>query len=99
MKPRRARSIAMVLVRVAICLAGAQYIAPRLRDQLSARPRSSSQAVQSKSQKLANPLNDLLDEAQRDIDKNDFEAAIPPLQKFLVEKPDIAYGHFQLAYV
>jgi Flp pilus assembly protein TadD len=100
MKHRRARSVAKFLVRAAICLVGAQYIAPHLGNQLCARPRySSPQSVQSKSQKLANPLNDLLDEAQRNIDKNDFEAAIPPLQKFLAEKPEIAYGHFQLAYV
>ena len=53
---------------------------------------------QSKSQKVSNPLNDLLDEAQRDIDANNFEAAVPPLQKFIAEKPDVAYGHFQLGY-
>jgi Flp pilus assembly protein TadD len=58
----------------------------------------STSPVQSQKQKLSNPLNDLLDEAQRDIDKNDFEAAIPPLQKFLAEKPDVAWAHFQLAY-
>jgi protein O-GlcNAc transferase len=52
----------------------------------------------STTQKLANPLNDLLDEAQADIDKSDFAAAIPPLQKFIAEKPDVAYAHFQLAY-
>ena len=51
-----------------------------------------------KPQKLTNPLNDLLDEAQRDMDKSDFEAAIMPLQKVLAEKPDFAYAHFQLAY-
>jgi Flp pilus assembly protein TadD len=50
------------------------------------------------SQKVGNPLNDLLDEAQLDIDKNDFAAAVAPLQKFLAEKPDIAFAHFQLAY-
>jgi Flp pilus assembly protein TadD len=50
-------------------------------------------------QKLTNPLNDLLDEAQRNIDKNDFEAAIAPLQKVLAEKPEVAYAHFQLGYV
>lgn len=54
--------------------------------------------AQGKTQKLRNPLNDLLDEAQAALDKNDFEAAIPPLQKFLAEKPDVAYAHFQLAY-
>lgn len=53
---------------------------------------------QSRSQKLSNPLNDLLNEAQHDIDANQFAAAVVPLQKFLAEKPDIAWAHFQLAY-
>jgi tetratricopeptide (TPR) repeat protein len=62
-------------------------------------PQSSSkQSPQTRTQKLANPLNDLLDEAQHDIDTNQFEAALTPLQKFLAEKPDIAWAHFQLAY-
>ena len=56
-----------------------------------------SQAPQS-SRKVANPLNDLLDEAQRDIDSSQFEAALAPLRKFLAEKPDVAFAHFQLAY-
>lgn len=53
---------------------------------------------QSTHQKIANPLNDLLDEAQKDIDANNFEAAIPPLQKFIAEKPDVAFAHFNLGY-
>src|ERR1700733_9555872 len=82
---------------------GAQFIPPRSFSQCWAlvlfptSPQSST-ATQSKKQKLANPLNDLLDDAQRDIDKNDFEAAITLLQKFLAEKPDVGYAHFQLAY-
>jgi Flp pilus assembly protein TadD len=58
----------------------------------------SSKSSQAKVQKVQNPLNDLLDEAQAALDKNHFEAAIPPLQKFLAEKPDVAFAHFQLAY-
>ena len=58
----------------------------------------SNKSSQGKAQKVQNPLNDLLDEAQAALDKNNFEAAIPPLQKFLTEKPDVAFGHFQLAY-
>jgi len=65
---------------------------------LFATPALSQQPSPSKTQKLRNPLNDLLDEAQSAIDKNNFEAAIPPLQRFLAEKPDVAYAHFQLAY-
>src|SRR5882724_7979558 len=72
----------------------------------SAFPAASSQQAQNparkppagKTQKVQNPLNDLLDEAQTALDKNNFEAAITPLQKFLAEKPDVAFAHFQLAY-
>src|ERR1700751_3210038 len=49
-------------------------------------------------QKVANPLNDLLQEARKDIDAQNFQAAIEPLQKVLAEKDDFAYAHFELAY-
>jgi len=49
--------------------------------------------------KVANPLNDLLDEARKDIEAQKYEAAIAPLQRFLAERDDFAYAHFQLAYV
>jgi len=52
----------------------------------------------SKPQKVRNPLNDLLDEAQSALDKNDYSGAVTALQKFIAEKPDVAYVHFQLAY-
>jgi len=55
-------------------------------------------ASQSTPQKVRNPLNDLLDEAQAELDKNNYEGAIAPLQKFIAEKPDVAFAHFQLAY-
>jgi Flp pilus assembly protein TadD len=75
--------------------------APLLGNQStpSAQSSKSKPPVASKTQKLANPLNDLLDEAQRDIDKSDFEAAIAPLQKVIADQPEFAYAHFQLAYV
>jgi len=60
---------------------------------------SQSTVAGSRREKLANPLNDLLQEAQRDIEKKDFAAAIDPLQKFIAAQPDVAYGHFELAYV
>src|SRR6202047_4521486 len=59
---------------------------------------SAKQSTQARPQKIANPLNDLLDEAQRDIDANNFEAALAPLQKFIADKPDLAFAHFQLGY-
>src|SRR6266481_2206395 len=81
---------------------GAQQAAPRPGNQLTAGEQSASRSkpvVQSKTQKVANPLNDLLEEAQRDIDKNNFESAIVPLQKVIADQPEFAYAHFQLAYV
>jgi Flp pilus assembly protein TadD len=59
----------------------------------------SAQGAKGTKQRVANPLNDLLDEARQDIEKQNFEAAIVPLQKFLAEKDDFAYAHFQLGYV
>jgi Flp pilus assembly protein TadD len=62
----------------------------------SSAPKPGSQT---KIQKVANPLNDLLREAQLAIDNNNFEAAIAPLQKVIADQPEFAYAHFQLAYV
>jgi len=59
---------------------------------------STKKPAQATVQKVRNPLNDLLDEAQAAMDKNDYAAAVPLLEKFIVEKPDVAYVHFQLAY-
>jgi Flp pilus assembly protein TadD len=48
---------------------------------------------------VSNPLNELLEQARAAIDRNDFQAALDPLKKFLAEKDDFAYAHFQLGYV
>lgn len=79
--------------------AGAPHGAPQFTNHSWTQAQSTTSApVQSKSQKLTNPLNELLDEAQHAIDSNKFEAALPPLQKFIAEKPEVAFAHFQLAY-
>jgi len=87
--------------RVAVVLLGvfsahALLALPNAKLQQSQDPPGKS--TQTRKQKVQNPLNDLLDEAQAALDKNNFEAAIEPLQKFIGEKPDVAYAHFQLAY-
>ena len=82
-----------------LAIVGARYIVPSSMYALPPSPNPSpKQSAQSRTQTLSNPLNDLLKEAQHDIDNNQFEAAITPLQKLLAEKPDIAWAHFQLAY-
>ncbi|HYL10117.1 MAG TPA: tetratricopeptide repeat protein [Candidatus Acidoferrales bacterium] len=62
------------------------------------QPKKSSTTQARNPQKVSNPLNDALDAAQAAIDKKDFLAAATALKKFLAEKPEIAYAHFQLAY-
>lgn len=84
---------ALVLVLILALSSAAPFVS------ISAGSSLAPQAPQQqKSKQIRNPLNDLLDEAQAAIDKNDFDAAIPPLQKFIAEKPDLAYAHFQLAF-
>jgi tetratricopeptide (TPR) repeat protein len=86
---------------IALAIVGAQHAAPQFSNASTPNAKQSPQKStqgQTRTQKLANPLNDLLDEAQHDLDASQFEAALVPLQKFLAEKPDIAWAHFQLAY-
>src|SRR6266851_5413124 len=98
------RSIGISIVACGLWLAGAQPAAAGALQstqspanvQSSCKPKPDKQ---SRIQKVANPLNDLLDEAQRDIDNKDFEAAIAPLHKVVADQPEFAYAHFQLAYV
>ena len=91
----------LLLLPCVFFFVGAQNAALLLAKQSSPDAQSSKPhpVVQSKSQRVANPLNDLLDEAQRDIDKSNFESAIAPLQKVIADQPEFAYAHFQLAYV
>jgi tetratricopeptide (TPR) repeat protein len=91
----RADLVIVAIVMAMVCAEPRRCEAFTLRAQ--AAPQKSPPS-QSRTQKLANPLNDLLNEAQHDIDNNQFEAALVPLQKFLAEKPDIAWAHFQLGY-
>jgi Flp pilus assembly protein TadD len=44
------------------------------------------------------PLAPLLQHANEAIDKMDFAAAIDPLQKYISQRPDEPYPHFQLGY-
>jgi Flp pilus assembly protein TadD len=80
------------------CRAGLLAACVLLATGARAQVAPGGQGTHGTKQRIANPLNDLLDEARRDIDKQDFEAAIAPLRKFLAEKDDFAYAHFQLGY-
>jgi tetratricopeptide (TPR) repeat protein len=54
--------------------------------------------TQSSSQPKEDPLAPLLQQATDAIDKNDFSAALDLLQKYIAERPDEPYAHFQLGY-
>jgi Flp pilus assembly protein TadD len=101
MKYLSSRSHSPAGLRLSLCfviLVGTQTIAPHLSKEFLARAQAVSRTPRSKPQKISNPLTDLLDEAQRAMDAKNFAAAIPPLQKFIAEEPEVAYGHFQLGY-
>jgi Flp pilus assembly protein TadD len=90
------RLIAAGILSCGCCAKGAQHAEPLGGNQSAAKQKTDTT---SRSQKIGNPLNDLLEEAQRDIDKKSFEEAIVPLEKVIADQPDFAYAHFQLAYV
>jgi superkiller protein 3 len=50
------------------------------------------------SREKEDPLAHLLQLANGAIDKMDFAAALDPLQKYIAQRPDEAYPHFQLGY-
>src|SRR5215470_12209687 len=65
----------------------------------SSVPEKAKSFSQGTRRSVSNPLNELLEQARAAIDHNDFQAAIDPLKKFLAERDDFAYAHFQLGYV
>jgi protein O-GlcNAc transferase len=44
------------------------------------------------------PLSPLLQQAKEAIDKEDFAAALEPLQKYIAQRTEDPYAHFQLGY-
>src|SRR5882672_5315890 len=71
---------------------------PLLAQSSSSKPVAKAPA-QGTRRVVNNPLNDLLEQARAAIDRNDFQAALEPLKKFIAERDDLAYAHFQLGYV
>ena len=67
--------------------------------QTVSKPPAKASPAQGTHRTVTNPLNDLLDQARAAIERNDFQAAVEPLQKFIAAKDDFPYAHFQLGYV
>ena len=69
--------------------AGAQIQSPR---------KAPSKSPAASTQEKEDPLTPLLRQASDAIDKMDFAAALDPLQKYIAQRPDEAYPHFQMGY-
>jgi superkiller protein 3 len=66
--------------------------------QTSTQRKTPAKSPSSSSQEKDDPLAPLLQQANDAIDKMDFAAALDPLQKYIAQRPDEAYPHFQLGY-
>jgi superkiller protein 3 len=64
----------------------------------SQRKTPAKPPVASSSQEKEDPLAPVLQQANDAIDKMDFAAAIDSLQKYIAQRPDEPYPHFQLGY-
>jgi protein O-GlcNAc transferase len=63
-----------------------------------AQSQKKSSPKPSPSRQTEDPLAPLLQQAKEAMDKMDFAAALEPLQKYIAQRPDNAYAHFQLGY-
>jgi Flp pilus assembly protein TadD len=68
-------------------------LAAQAKQKAPGKPRTSAST-----QEKEDPLAPLLKQANDAIDKMDFAAALDPLQKYIAQRPDEAYAHFQLGY-
>jgi superkiller protein 3 len=66
--------------------------------QTSARRKPPAKSSSSSTHEKDDPLAPLLQQANDAIDKMDFAAALDPLQKYVAQRSDEAYPHFQLGY-
>lgn len=87
----RMGSAVLLCVSIPLACATGQAAAP---SQSRSKPPSKGPSSAEKE----DPLAPLLKQAGDAIDKMDFAAAIDPLQKYLAERPNEAYPHFQLGY-
>ncbi len=86
------RWIPVGLTFVWIAAAGISFAAQS--QQKTPRKSPSASSPQEKEDSLA----PLLQQASDAIDKMDFAAALDPLQKYIAQRPDVAYPHFQLGF-
>src|SRR6202790_3972197 len=91
-----ARWLRVGLAAAWLATAGIPLAAQTQRKTPAKAPGNSS--PQEKPQEKVDPLAPLLQQASDAIDKMDFAAALDPLQKYIAQRPDEPYPHFQLGY-
>jgi superkiller protein 3 len=64
----------------------------------AAQTQQKKQPAKSPSREHEDPLAQLLQQANDFIDKSEFAPALDPLMKYIAQRPDEAYPHFQLGY-
>ena len=87
-----ARWVRVGLATAWIAVAGISLPAHSQRKTPAKPPATST------SQEKEDPLAPLLQQANEAIDKMDFAAALDPLLKYIAQRPDEPYPHFQLGY-
>jgi len=83
--------------RVGLASAWIAVTAVSLAAQSQRKTPAKSQATSTPHEK-EDPLASLLQQGSDAIDKMDFAAALDPLQKYIAQRPDEAYPHFQLGF-
>ena len=92
----RRRDFMVRFLRVGV--ASACIVAPGISIAQSQRKPTTKPATGAASREKEDPLAPLLQQANEAIDKMDFIAALDPLQKYIAQRPDEPYPHFQLGY-
>jgi superkiller protein 3 len=94
---RPGNNLAARWFRVAVAAAwlanAGNSFAAKFQGKVPAKPTANSAP-----QEKEDPLAPLLQQANEAIDKMDFTAALDPLQKYIAQRPDEPYPHFQLGY-
>jgi superkiller protein 3 len=94
---RLGNDFAARLMRIGLAAAWLAAGGPSLAAQTQRKTPANAPANSSVKEK-EDPLAPLLQQANDAIDKMDFASALDPLQKYIAERPDEAYPHFQLGY-
>src|ERR1051326_1872403 len=96
------RSVAPIffLLACANCWSREPFTEEAVAPQQSKSPTGRSEPAKPQSETPApDEMQSMLAQAQAALDRNDYQAAIPLLQKIVAQRPDDAVPHFELGYV